>query len=158
MLFSSGDLPSDPGLTAAHGGEPGVVVIVHAAKVQAAVDDVGEQFVGQGKGFEMALGGGDLGADDEFAVLEGDDIGRGGVLQELFMQTSALPGIDENDLNAGKACGPEGGEPLRNALSLLLQSAQGDPQPFLAVVNPYPWLVLFLCGIFGSQRAHGACF
>jgi len=85
------------GLEAAHGEGTGAGGVAEAGEVEDAVEDVGEEFIAEAEAVAFAEGGGDLGADHDLAVREGEDVGRSGVAQMAVVEAAALAGGDQND-------------------------------------------------------------
>jgi hypothetical protein len=65
--------------------------------VEDAVEDVSEEFVTEAEAVPGAQLGGDGGANDNFPVGKGEDIGGGEVAEVTFVKPSAFPGGDEDD-------------------------------------------------------------
>lgn len=79
--------------------EFGLGVVVVAVEVEEAVDEVEGAFAERGvTGFCGGTDGG-VGADEDFAVAEGDDVGGGGVVHELGMDGGDGGIVDEGDFD-----------------------------------------------------------
>ena len=99
----SGEALQDPaqdrslGCLHARGGGLGKIVV--AVKVKQAVDDVEAQLMFQWLGILQRVTGGGLGADDDFTMLESDDIGRAGDIHEPPMNFGNGPVRHDADLD-----------------------------------------------------------
>jgi len=85
-----------------HFGEISGCVIVLTAEVEEAVEDVGEGFVVEGEATLLPLALGDGGADENFTVVEGDDVGGGGIIHEIPMDFGNSLRRDEVDFDSGQ--------------------------------------------------------
>lgn len=73
----------------------------------------------------MALALGHGGTDEDFSVVEGDNVGGCGVLQEGGVNFSAGGWSEEGDLDLAKRAGQSPDEQRRCRLSPRLEPAQG---------------------------------
>jgi hypothetical protein len=104
-------------LVAALGG------VVFAAEVEETVEDVGEEFVFQAEAFGVALAFGHGGADEQFAVMEGDDVGGRGVAEELGVDAAAGSGAEEGNFEGLEVAGETVREAADGGFSPGLESA-----------------------------------
>ena len=110
--FIKSGLPrfAQAGLEAAHGEGCGPVGVAKTGEVEDAVEDVGEEFVAEAEAVPRAQLGGDGGANDNFPVGEGEDIGGGGVAEVTVVKPAAFPGGDEDNAQfPGQAAQAGGG-------------------------------------------------
>ena len=66
------------------------------------VEDIGEELLAQGESVGPMIGGGDGGADNDFSVGKGENIGRGRVAEVDLVEAATLAGGDENDANLSR--------------------------------------------------------
>ena len=66
------------------------------------MNDVGEEFLAEGQAVSSMIGGGDGGADNDFTMGKGENIGRGRVVKVNLVEASALAGGNEDDSNFGR--------------------------------------------------------
>ncbi len=81
------------------------------------MDAVEEEFLLHRPGVLPALRLGDGGADQDLAVVEGDDVGRRRVIEEFPVDATDLRGADEADLDAGGEGSPALGQELNGGLN-----------------------------------------
>ena len=88
------------------------------------MDAVEEDFFVEGAAPGFSLRGGDGGADEDFAVVEGDDVGRRGVVEKFGVDAPDFFGREEGELDVsgeGKGCFP--------AFPLFGQETEGRLKP-----------------------------
>ena len=84
-------------MQSAHGEGAGTRGVAEAGEVEDAVENIGEEFIAKAEAVAFAESGGDLGADHDFAVGKGEDIGGGGIAQVAVVKPSAFLGGDQDD-------------------------------------------------------------
>jgi len=143
--------PQERGLRLHHARGGGIGAIVVAVEVEQAVDDVEGKLVLDGLAVLARVTGGGGGADNDFAVLEGDDIGGAGEIHETP--------VDASDGAIGKDADLYLVEPLkRRARSDPLGFARGQrqrgetAQPREINANG-PLAIVEVNGARGSHRA-----
>ncbi len=127
-------------LQACHFSGFGGGVVVPAGEVEESVDEVEGDLAGDGLVLSVlgGLAGGGLDADEDLAVMKSDDVGGGGVVQELAMHMGDFGVGDEGDLDGfqlvehcgagfgdGKAAGQGGFGQLAEALWIHVRWQQG---------------------------------
>jgi hypothetical protein len=150
------DFFEELGLFPLHADEILIVLIVEAAQVEQAVEDVGQDFMVQGEAGGAALFFGHGWANQDFPVLEGDDIRRGGVAHEFGMHLSDGGRGQERDLDGVEVLGQSAGEQGGGDFTLPAKPKQGKPVRFLPVVDRDPEFP-GVCGLWGIRSGHGAC-
>jgi hypothetical protein len=124
-------------LEAAHGLGSGAGGVAEADEVEDAVKDIGKKLVAEAEAMALAEGGGDFGADDDLAVGEGEDIGRGGIAEVAMVETAALPGGDQDDADFRRqAAEPGGGKTPEGGVQLTTKIGQARGMPSLTVDPP----------------------
>ena len=73
-----------------------------ASEMEQAMNDVGEELLAESEAVSPMIGGGDGGADNNFSVGKGENIGRGRVVKVNLVEASALAGGNEDDSNFGR--------------------------------------------------------
>ena len=66
------------------------------------MNDVGEELLAESEAMSSMIGGGDGGADNDFTMGKGKNIGRGRVAQVSLVKTAALAGGDEDDADLSR--------------------------------------------------------
>lgn len=150
---------ADLGLLAAHALEIGVTVVVVTAKMQAAVDDVGQDLLRQGQVFNMPLLLGDFGTDNQFTMLEADHVGGSRVVEELGMHAAAFARADDDNIQLAQGWRPGFPQRANGQLSLPAQQTNRQTVFALPVEDPYLWrqVPCLSCVWTGIRGAHGAC-
>jgi len=85
-----------------HGGALGRIGVFVACEVEQAVNKVSEELAGEGFPVFAGLTEGDGGTDDNFPVVEGNDVGRAIDVHEVLVDAGAGFVIDEGDLQRGE--------------------------------------------------------
>jgi hypothetical protein len=66
------------------------------------MNDVSEELLAQRESMSPMIGGSDGGADNNFSVGKGENIGRGRVAQVSLVKTATLAGGDEDDADLSR--------------------------------------------------------
>jgi hypothetical protein len=74
-------------------------MIVPASEVQQAVNEVEGSFVIDRLAMFPALSQRGVGADEDFTVMEGDDVGGRGIVEEIAMHAGDVGVIHDGDLD-----------------------------------------------------------
>lgn len=132
-----------------------------------AVENVGEEFIAEAEAVAFAEGGGDLGADHDLAVREGEDVGRSGIAQVAVVEAAAFAGGDQNDAELRRqAAKPDGWETPEGGVQLTTKIGQARRMPSLTVDPPDGRLFWIHGGPWGSgcggeadfpRRRRGPC-
>ena len=64
--------------------------------------NVGEKLLAEGQAVSPMIGGSDGGADNDFTMGKGENIGRGRVAEVDLVEAATLAGGDENDANLSR--------------------------------------------------------
>ena len=114
-------------MEAAHGeGCLGGGVAV-TCKMEETVEDIGEELLAQGESVGPMIGGGDGGADNDFTMGKGENIGRGRVAEVDLVEAATLAGGDENDANLSrKTRSARRGETREGTFNLATEERQGQ--------------------------------
>ena len=70
--------------------------------MEEAMNNVGEEFLAEGEAVSPMIGGGDGGADNDFTMGKGENIGRGRVAEVNLVEATTLACGDENDANLSR--------------------------------------------------------
>ena len=89
-------------MEAAHGEGTGASGVVIASEMEEAMNNVGEELLAEGQAVSSMIGGGDGGADNDFTMGKGENIGRGRVTKVDLVEATTLAGGDENDANLSR--------------------------------------------------------
>ena len=76
--------------------------IAVAREMEETMNNVGEEFLAEGQAVSSMIGGGDGGADNDFTMGKGENIGRGRVAEVDLVEATTLAGGDENDANLSR--------------------------------------------------------
>ncbi len=68
-------------------------------EMEETMNNVGEEFLAEGQAVSSMIGGGDGGADNDFTMGKGENIGRGRVAEVNLVEATTLACADENDAN-----------------------------------------------------------
>ena len=71
-------------------------------EMEETMNNVGEEFLAEGQAVSSMIGGGDGGADNDFTMGKGENIGRGRVAKVDLVEATTLAGGDENDANLSR--------------------------------------------------------
>ena len=85
-----------------HGGALVRIRVLVAGEMEQAVDEVAQNFAGERLVVFGGLALGDFGADDDLAVVEGDDVGGPFDVHEIAVDLVAGGIIDERDFEGGE--------------------------------------------------------
>jgi hypothetical protein len=92
-------------------------VVVVSGKVEETVEGVEKDFVADFESIVVrGLCAGDGGADDDFAVGEGDDVGLGRVVEEIGMDARDGGAVDQDNLDVGQVPGQGTGKERQRRL------------------------------------------
>ena len=89
-------------MEAAHGEGTRAGGVAIASEMEQAMNDVGEEFLAEGQAVSPMIGGGDGGADNDFSVGKGENIGRRRVAQVNLVEATTLAGGDEDDADLSR--------------------------------------------------------
>ena len=89
-------------MEAAHGEGTGASGVAITSEMEETMNNVGEEFLAEGQAVSSMIGGGDGGADNDFTMGKGENIGRGRVAEVDLVEATTLAGGDENDANLSR--------------------------------------------------------
>jgi hypothetical protein len=70
--------------------------------MEEAMNNVGEEFLAEGQAVSPMIGGSDGGADNDFTMGKGENIGRGRVAEVNLVEATTLARGDEDDANLSR--------------------------------------------------------
>ena len=101
------------------------------------MEDVGEEFITETEAVASAESGGDLGADHDFPVGKGEDVGGGGIPEMAVVEPTAFAGGDENNTEVRRqAAEPGRRKPTEGGGELTTKIGQARWMPSLTVDPP----------------------
>ena len=119
--------------------------------MEEALNDVREDLLAQRESMSPMIGGGDGGADNDFTMGKGENIGRGRVAKVDLVEATTLAGGDENDANLSrKTRSARRGEAREGTFNLATEERQCQWMTPLAI---YP---LDGDGFFGHGDLEGS--
>ena len=89
-------------MEAAHGEGTGASGVAITSEMEETMNNVGEEFLAEGQAVSSMIGGGDGGADNDFTMGKGENIGRGRVAEVDLVEATTLAGGDEDDADFGR--------------------------------------------------------
>ena len=112
-------------MEATHGEGTSVGGVAIASEMEQTMNDVGEELLAESEAVSSMIRGGDGGADDNFSVGKGENIGRGRVVEVDLVETTTLAGGDEDDSDFGRETrSPRLGEAHEGTFNLATEERQ----------------------------------
>lgn len=139
-----------------HPGKIFFGMVIQAAEVEQPVEDVGQDFLVQAEALGLALFFRHGRADEDFPMVEGDDVGGGGVLEEIAVDPGDCGGGEQGDFDVFQPAREAASEAGGGGFSLPGQSRERQWVLFLPVVDRDPDFPSS-CGLWGIRSGHGAC-
>ena len=112
-------------MEATHGEGTSVGGVAIASEMEQTMNDVGEELLAESEAVSSMIRGGDGGADDNFSVGKGENIGRGRVVEVDLVETTTLAGGDEDNSDFGRETrSPRVGEAREGTFNLTTEERQ----------------------------------
>lgn len=116
-----------------------------------AVKNIGEELITEAEPVALAESGGNIRANDNFPVGEGEDVGGSGVSQMLLMKAAAFAGRDDHDADVRRQTAePGGGKAPEGGVQFTTKIGQARRMPSWTVDPPDGRLFWFHGGPWGN--------